>query len=61
MEEKMSTFKNFLRNDEGVTAIEYGLIAALLAVAVILVLTTLGGNLKTMFQNVANKIPTIIS
>ena len=45
-----------LRDDAGATAIEYGLIAALIAVAIIGAATTVGGNLATTFQNVAGSL-----
>jgi pilus assembly protein Flp/PilA len=46
-----------LRKDEaGATAIEYGLIAALIAVVLIGTLTTLGSNMNTAFSNVATAI-----
>jgi len=41
--------KNFWNDEEGATAIEYGLIAGLVAVAIITVLTALGTNLNTLF------------
>jgi pilus assembly protein Flp/PilA len=44
----------FVRDESGATAIEYGLIAALIAVVIIGVLTTIGGNLTTKFQAVAD-------
>jgi pilus assembly protein Flp/PilA len=44
--------KKFLNDDNGATAIEYGLIAALIAVAIVGALTTLGGGLNTLFGNV---------
>lgn len=44
----------FIKNESGATAIEYGLIAALIAVAIITVVGTLGGQLKTAFDNVSN-------
>ena len=44
--------KKFLKDDNGATAIEYGLIAALIAVAIVGALTTLGGGLTTLFTNV---------
>lgn len=47
---------NLFRDDAGATAIEYGLIAALIAVAIIGGATTLGGNLSTTFTNVATKL-----
>lgn len=42
--------KNFWNDEEGATAIEYGLIAGLIAVALITTLTALGGNLNTLFD-----------
>jgi pilus assembly protein Flp/PilA len=42
----------FLKDESGATAIEYGLIAALIAVALIAVLTALGGALNNIFQKV---------
>ena len=44
----------FVRDESGATAIEYGLIAALIAVVIITVLTTIGGDLNTKFQAVAS-------
>ena len=52
----MSFLTRFLRDEEGATAIEYGLIAALVSVAVIGALTLLGGNLKTTFNHIAETI-----
>jgi len=46
----------FLRGEEGATMVEYGLMVALIAVACIAVVTTLGGNLSTMFRTVGDKI-----
>ena len=46
----------FVRDESGATAIEYGLIAALIAVVIIGALTTLGGNLKTTFNSVATSL-----
>jgi len=42
----------FLKNESGATAIEYGLIAAGIAVAIIAAVNTLGGTLNTTFTNV---------
>lgn len=47
----------FLKDESGATAIEYGLIAALVAVAIASVLPTLGGKLSNTFTNVAAKLP----
>jgi pilus assembly protein Flp/PilA len=49
-------FSRFVKDEAGATAIEYGLIAALIAVAIIGALTTVGGNMGTMFNNVAAKL-----
>ena len=45
-----------LRNEDGATAIEYGLIAALIAVAAVTVMGTVGTNLSTTFNTVAGKL-----
>lgn len=50
----MSLIKSLLQDEQGATAIEYGLIAALVSVAIIAILGTLGGNLSNTFQTVAN-------
>ena len=46
------------KSEEGVTAIEYGLIAALIAVVIIAGVTVLGTTLTALFSNVATKIGT---
>jgi len=46
----------FAKDESGATAIEYGLIAALIAVVIITALTTLGGNLKTTLTNVGDEL-----
>jgi len=51
----MSQFvSRFLKDESGATAIEYGLIAALIAVVIISAVTTIGTNLKGTFNNVGN-------
>ncbi|MEM9054539.1 MAG: Flp family type IVb pilin [Pseudomonadota bacterium] len=45
--------RKFFKNESGATAIEYGLIAALIAVAIIGAVTTLGGNTGNTFNAVA--------
>lgn len=49
-------FARFAKDNSGATAIEYGLIAALVAVVCITALTTLGTNLKTTFTNVGAEL-----
>ena len=46
----------FLKNDAGVTAIEYALIAAGIAVAISIVIKTLGNSISAVFQSVVNKL-----
>ena len=46
-------FARFVSDESGVTAIEYGLIAALVAVIIIGAVSTVGTNLKTTFSTVA--------
>ena len=45
-------------SEKGATAVEYGIMVALIAVVIIATVTTLGTKLATMFGNVANRIPT---
>jgi pilus assembly protein Flp/PilA len=52
----MSLFKSFLRNESGATAIEYGLIAAGISVAIITVVNGLGSKLTDTFTNVTTKM-----
>ena len=52
----MQKFARFLIDESGATAIEYGLIAALIAVAIIGAVTTLGNNTSTTFENVAGNL-----
>lgn len=55
--DKVAVFaKNFLQEEDGVTAIEYGLIAALIAVVIIASVTAVGQNLVRVFQNIASAL-----
>lgn len=49
-------FKRFRKNEDGATAIEYGLIAALVAVALIGALTLLGTDLAALFGTVSTEL-----
>jgi len=49
-------FKKLFRNEQGATAIEYGLIAALIAVAAIAAMGSVGSKLDTTFTNVASSL-----
>jgi pilus assembly protein Flp/PilA len=52
----MKTLVKLLRDESGVTAIEYGLIAALVAVVIISAVTSLGTSLKSTFNSVATNL-----
>ena len=54
----MNLLNRFAADESGATAIEYGLIAALIAVAIITALNTLSGNLKNTFNYVGNQLVT---
>ncbi|MBB4183452.1 Flp family type IVb pilin [Sinorhizobium terangae] len=51
-------FARLLKDETGATAIEYGLIAALISVALITGATSLGGTLNTLFVDLGNKMTT---
>ncbi len=46
-----------LRKEEGATAVEYGLLVALIAAVIVLVVFALGGQVKNAFQTVVNALP----
>jgi pilus assembly protein Flp/PilA len=52
----MKTFLELLTNQNGATAIEYGLIAALISIAAIAALTLVGKNLTTTFNHVGSNL-----
>ena len=52
----MSKFLKLIKNSEGATAIEYGLIAALIAVAAIGAMQGIGTKLNSTFNNVSNQL-----
>ena len=52
----MAMFKKLIKNVKGATAIEYGLIAALIAVAAIGAMQGIGNKLNSTFNNVSNKL-----
>jgi pilus assembly protein Flp/PilA len=49
-------FQNFLKNESGATAIEYGLIAALIAVVIITGVTAVGTSLSTTFTSISGSL-----
>jgi pilus assembly protein Flp/PilA len=52
----MKMIKKLFKNEEGATAIEYGLIAALIAVAAIVAMGALGNNLTNTFNGVSDEL-----
>ncbi len=52
-----SFLARFLKDEMGATAIEYGLIVALIAVVIVTTVTTLGTKLKTGFTTISSKLP----
>ena len=54
----MNLLTRFAQDDSGATAIEYGLIAGLIAVGIIVAATTLGGSLSSLFDRISGKLNT---
>ncbi len=52
----MKTIRNLIKNNKGATAIEYGLIAALIAVAAITAMGSLGSSLSGTFNKVSTEV-----
>lgn len=52
----MTKITSFIKDESGATAIEYGLIAALIAVAIIATLSLVGGHLTNTFNKVAGNL-----
>ena len=54
----MNTVARFMNDESGATAIEYGLIAALIAVGIIAAATTLGNGLSNIFSAIGGRLDT---
>ncbi len=52
----LTTLKSMIRDEEGATMVEYGLLIALIALVALGAVKTLGTNLNTLFTNVAGSI-----
>jgi pilus assembly protein Flp/PilA len=52
----LATFKSFVGNESGATAIEYALIASLIAVALVTILGTLGTRLSAEFSEISSAL-----
>ena len=57
----ISTFKNLMQDESGATAIEYGLIAALVSVAAVGALTSVGQSLDVMFTTVSTTLDAAVA
>ena len=57
----MNIFARFAQDESGATDIEYGLIAALISVGIILAATALGGSLGNLFNGIADQLDTSTS
>ena len=55
----MNELMKFLKDEEGATAVEYGLMVALIAVVIIGAVTFLGETLANIFSNVADTLPDV--
>lgn len=58
MNKFVTAARGFWKDEEGVTAIEYGLIAALIAVVIIIAVTAVGTNLGEIFNYIAGELKT---
>jgi pilus assembly protein Flp/PilA len=58
MKSLLTKIQNFFNEEEGASAVEYGLLVALIAAVIIAGVTLLGSNLNTLFNNVAGSIGT---
>lgn len=54
----MKTISKFFKNESGATAIEYGLIAALISVVIIVAVTQVGGYLNNTFSSIGSSLST---
>ncbi|MFP5258896.1 MAG: Flp family type IVb pilin [Acidobacteriota bacterium] len=52
----LTAITKFIRDEEGATAVEYGLMAALIAAVIITAVTNIGTNLSTVFEGIAGKL-----
>ena len=52
----LESFKMRLRNDEGATAVEYGMLVALIAAVIVATVVTLGGQINSAFQTISGNL-----
>jgi len=56
MENLLTNIRNFVQEEEGASAVEYGLMVALIAAVIIAAVSTIGTNLNTTFTNVGTAL-----
>ena len=57
----MEKLMRFFKDEEGVTAIEYSLIAALIAIVIVVVVTAVGGSVNDVFENISQVLCVAVS
>lgn len=57
----LSSITRFLRDEEGATAIEYGLIAGLVSIAIVTVVTTMGTDLGGIFTKISTALGKVVA
>lgn len=57
MSKFISAVKTFVADEDGVTALEYGMIAALIGAVIVGVVTTLGSKINSAFTAISDKLP----
>jgi len=55
----LGSITRFLRDEEGATAIEYGIIAGLISVAIVTILGTIGGQMNGVFESISAALPVV--
>lgn len=53
----VTSFANRVTEDRGATAVEYGLLVALIAAVIVAIVSTLGGQIQSAFQTVSDALP----
>jgi pilus assembly protein Flp/PilA len=59
MFKKLATLKNFLKDEEGASLVEYALLVALIALACVIAITATGVSISAMFTRINNKLSTV--
>lgn len=57
----MNSVMRFVREEEGATALEYGLLAALIAAAIVAAVTSLGNSVNNTFELISGKMDTAVT